>query len=183
MLPKPGNPATEVTSYKPISLLPVLSKLFYKLLVQRLKPIIEEKQIIPNHQFGFREKHLTIDQKITTIIEKALEKQQVCSTVFLDVAKAFDTVWHEGLFYKLEQLLPMEYSQILKSYLSERYIRVKQEDEYSGPINAGVPQGSVLGPVLYLIYTSDIPQPEGTTAAVVGDVQDATKNYNVPLTK
>jgi hypothetical protein len=76
-------------------------------------------------------------------------------------------VWHDGLFYKLELLLPTEYRQILKSYLSERYFRVKQEDEYSGlkPIKAGVPQGSVLGPVLYLIYTSDIPQPEGTTVA------------------
>jgi hypothetical protein len=188
ILLKPGKPATEVTSYRPISLLPVLSILFEKLLLKR--PIIEEKQIIPNHQFDFRDKHSTIDQvhRITTIIEKALEEQQVCSTVFLDVAQSFDTVWHDGLFYKLELLLPTEYSQILKSYLSERYFCVKQEDEYSGlkPIKAGVPQGSVLCPVLYLIlvYTSDIPQPEGTTVAtfandtaimaVGGDVQDAT---------
>jgi uncharacterized FlaG/YvyC family protein len=55
MLLKPGKPATEVTSYRPISLLPVLSKLFEKLLLKRLKPIIDEKQIIPNHQFGFRD--------------------------------------------------------------------------------------------------------------------------------
>jgi hypothetical protein len=56
-------------------------------------------------------------------------------------------------------LLPTEHSQILKSYLSERYFRAKQEDEYFGlkPIKTGVPQGSVLGPVLYLMYTSDIP--------------------------
>jgi hypothetical protein len=87
------------------------------------------------------------------------------------VAQAFDKVWHEGPFYKLELLLPTEYGQILKSYLSERYFRVKQEDEYSGlkPIKAGVPQGSVLGPVLYLIYKSDIPQPEGTTVATFAD--------------
>jgi hypothetical protein len=104
----------------------------------------------------------------------------------LDVAQAFDKVWHEGLFHKLELLLPTEYSQIPKSYLSEHYFRVKQDDEYSGlkPIKAGVPQGSVLGPVLYLIYTSNLPQPEGTTAAtfadhtaimaVGGDVEEAT---------
>jgi len=48
----------------------------------------------------------------------------------LDVAQAFDKVWHEGLFHKIEQLLPAEYSQLLKSYLSDRYFRVKQEDEY-----------------------------------------------------
>jgi hypothetical protein len=113
-------------------------------------------------------------------------EKQVCSTILLDVAQAFDKVWHEGLFHKLELLLPTEYSQILKSYLSDRYFRVKQKDEYSGfkPIKAAVPKGNVLGPVLYLIYTSDLPQPEGTTVAnfaddtaimaVEGDVKEAT---------
>jgi hypothetical protein len=143
MLPKTGNPATEVTSYRPISLLPVLSKLFKKLLQRRLNPILLAKQIIPAHQFGFRHKHSMIDQvhRITTLIEKAVEKKQVCSTVFLDVAQAFDKVWHEGLCNKLELLLPTEYSRILKSYLSYRYFRVKQEGEYSrlNPIKTGVP--------------------------------------------
>jgi len=96
MIPKPGKPVNEVTSYRPISLLPILSKLFEKLLLKRLKPILDEKQIIPTHQFGFRNKHSMIGQlhRITTIIEKALEEKQVCSTTFLDVAQAFDRVWH-----------------------------------------------------------------------------------------
>ena len=99
MIPKLGKPVNEVTSYRPISLLPILPKLFEKLFLKRLKPILDEKQIIPTHQFGFRNKHSTIDQvhRITTIIEKALEEKQVCSTIFLDVAQAFDRVWHEGL--------------------------------------------------------------------------------------
>jgi len=116
---------------KLISLLPILSKLFKKLLLKRLKPKLDEKQIIPTHQFGFRNKHWTIDQvhRITTVIEKTLGEKKVCSTIFLDVAQAFDKVWHEGLLHKIEQLLPAEHSQLLKSYLSDRYCRVKQEDE------------------------------------------------------
>jgi hypothetical protein len=85
--------------------------------------------------------------KITTIIEKTLEAKKVFSTVFLDVAQGFDKVWHEGLFHKIEQLLPAEYSQLLKSHLFDQYFGVKQDDEYSElkQIKAGVPQGSVLG--------------------------------------
>ena len=100
-------------------------------ILKRLKPILDEKQIIPTHQFGFRNKHSTIDEvhRITTIIEKALEEKQVCSTIFLDVAQAFDRVWHEGLLHKIEQLLPSDYSHLLKSYLTDRYFRVKQGEE------------------------------------------------------
>ena len=127
MIPKPGKPVNEVTSYRPISLLPILSKLFEKLLLKRLKPILDKKQIIPSHQFGFRNKHSTIDQvlRITTIIEKALEEKQVCSTIFLDVAQSFDRVRHEGFLRKIELLLSSDYSQLLKSYLTDRYFRVK----------------------------------------------------------
>lgn len=173
MIPKPGKPPNAVSSYRPISLLPVISKLFEKILLKRLSPILEERKLIPSHQFGFRESHSTIDQihRITDVIEKSLEGKKVCSSVFLDVAQAFDKVWHEGLKYKLYKLLPRQYASLLDSYISDRAFRIKQEDAYSDlkEINAGVPQGSVLGPVLYLLYTSDIPQLENDTIATFAD--------------
>ena len=173
MLPKPGKPPNDVKSYRPISLLPVISKLFEKLLLKRLKLIIEKHNLIPDHQFGFRSKHSTIDQihRITDIIERALEEKQICSAVFIDVAQAFDKVWHEGLINKLNQMLPVQYVNIFSSYITDRLFRVKQEDEYSDlkEVRAGVPQGSILGPILYLLYTSDIPVLEDTTIATFAD--------------
>src|SRR6266576_5594901 len=89
MLQKPGKPPNEVSSYRPMSLLPSISKLFEKLLLKRLKPLIEDK--IHDIQFGFRNKHATIEQvhRVTTEIERALEEKKFCSTVFLDVSQAF----------------------------------------------------------------------------------------------
>ena len=88
--------------------------------------------LIPPHQFGFREKHSTIGQvhRITNIIEGALESKKVCSTIFLYVAQGFDKV-QRILTVKLNKYLPKHYYKILKSYINERFFRVKFEDEYS----------------------------------------------------
>ena len=98
MIAKPGKPTNEISSYRQISLLPILSKLLKKLFLNRLKPIIARDKLIPSHQFGFREHHSTVDQihRATDTIEKALESKKVCSAIFLDVSQAFDKVWHKG---------------------------------------------------------------------------------------
>jgi len=72
---KPGKPAEEVTSYTPISLLPILSKLFEKIFLTRIQPILHDKRVIPDHQLGFRQKHIHIEQvhRITNVINKALK--------------------------------------------------------------------------------------------------------------
>jgi hypothetical protein len=83
MIPKPGKPSHKAASYRSISLLPLMSKLFEKLPIKRLKPIIERKKLILNHQFGFRSKHSAIDQvhRITDIIEIALKKRSLFSNL------------------------------------------------------------------------------------------------------
>ena len=173
MILKPGKPPNDVKSYRPISLLPIISKLFEKILLKRLNPVIEQKKLIPNHQFGFRQKHSTCDQvhRITNVIEKALEEKMICSAVFLDVSQAFDKVWHEGLLHKLRSILPKQFVALLTSYVSDRTFRVKHDQEYSQlrDIKAGVPQGSVLAPLLYLLYTSDVPVTDGTLTATFAD--------------
>ncbi|KMQ83660.1 reverse transcriptase [Lasius niger] len=151
----------------------MISKLFEILIQKRIQIYIERFNVIPNHQFGFRKSHATVDQihRITDVIERAFEKKEVCSAVFLDVAQAFDKVWHEGLIFKLNRFLPKSYVKLLSSYLQDRVFRVRVENEYSSlkDINAGVPQGSILGPMLYLIFTSDLPVIENIKVATFAD--------------
>jgi hypothetical protein len=100
---------------------------------------------------------------------EAIETNQYCSAAFLDISQAFDKVWHTGLLYKLRQSLPLNYFLILKSYLHSRHFIVKVENEYIelSPVNVDVPQGSVLGPLLYLLCIEDQPtSPESTTATL-----------------
>lgn len=119
MILKSDKSLKDVTSYRLISLLSIISKLFEKLLPKHLIPIIESKRLIPAHQFGFRKEHSTIDQvhRITDTVEINLEEKKICSAVFLDVAQVFDRVWHQGLEWKLRRYLPKSYSILLKSYI------------------------------------------------------------------
>lgn len=173
MIPKPNKPEKLLSSYRPISLLATFSKIFEKLFLKRLQPILERYNIIPEHQFGFRHKHGTPEQchRIVNVISECLEKKQYCSAVFLDVQQAFDRVWHQGLLYKIKKTLPAPYFLFFKNYLTDRCFYVKTKDERSTifQINAGIPQGSVLGPILYTMYTADMPTTPNTTVATYAD--------------
>jgi hypothetical protein len=144
-------------SYRPISLLPIVSKVIEKLLLTRLFLLVEHNGLIPSHQFGFRQRHSTIEQthRIVRRINEAFEHKAYCSAAFLDISQAVDKVWHIGLLYKLRQSLPIHYFLLLQSFLQNGHFLVKVASaQYSlSPIHASVPQGSVLGPFSYLIYT------------------------------
>ena len=117
LIPIPGIPIYETSSYRPISLLPTLLKLFEKLLTNRLLPLLEDLKTLPDYQFGLGKQHSTIEQihRITRNISQSLEKKKCCSAVFLDIQQVFDKVCHEGLLYKLKKILPHIYYSILKS--------------------------------------------------------------------
>ena len=185
MIPKPGKDLTVPSCYRPISLLPCLSKLFEKVLLQKLNIFFNSHNIIPVHQFGFREGHGTIEQvnRITGEIRKSFEQKKYCSGIFLDVAQAFDKVWHEGLIYKIKSLLPPSTHKLLEAYLINRKFRVKCNDFITNPyeIKAGVPQGSVLGPALYLIYTSDLPVADNLLTSTFADDTAILSSHKDPI--
>ena len=173
---KPNKHRSDPSAYRPISLLSSLGKIYERLLLARLHSHIDSRGLLIDEQFGFRAGHSCVQQvhRITEHVLSNMHQRRPIGTaaLFFDVAKAFDKVWHSGLIYKLYQLeVPDSLVLILRDYLTDRSFRYRVEGALSSPhpIRAGVPQGSVLSPTLYSLYTNDIPRTPRVKLALFAD--------------
>jgi retron-type reverse transcriptase len=173
-IPKPGKDRLFPQNFRPISLLPTMGKVLEKIIDVRLKQEIQDKNVIPNTQAGFRALHSTTQQamRVVELITQGFNHREATGAIFLDVSKAFDTVWHKGLLYKMTgHGLSLPLTQLISSFLRSRKFRIKHQTCRSTPrsIEAGVPQGSILAPTLFNIYVADMPTSPGTHLAQYAD--------------
>lgn len=174
VFPKAGKDLTLPISYRPISLLVTMSKVLEGIFMLRLKSVIVKNNTLRNEQFGFRDGHTTQQQviRVTEHISKHFNWHKHTGAVLLDVEKAFDSVWINGLIRKIEsQGIPIELIAFIASYLSNRsfYVSVNDYKSQKMPIKAGVPQGSILGPTLFSLYINDMPKSSKVDIGVYAD--------------
>ena len=187
-----------IKNYRPVSLLPICGKIFERLIFNEMFIYFSANKLISKNQSGFQpgdsciNQLLSITHEIFTSFDNGLEVR----SVFLDISKAFDKVWHEGLIFKLKQNgISGELLHILSNFLSNRKQRVVLNGQNSSwtNVHAGVPQGSILGPLLFLIYINDLSDNLTSNAklfaddtslfSVVHDVNTSAKELNDDLKK
>ncbi|GJQ70198.1 hypothetical protein Trydic_g22658 [Trypoxylus dichotomus] len=172
MIPKPGQSHNGPQNYRPISLLPVMSKIVDRIILTRLREETDDIDVIPACQFSFRREHSTIVLRLVEYIKEGFNRRECTGAVFLDVANAFDKVWHQGLLLKMDRAgISKAMVKLIHSFLLPRTFQVKLEGRRSTTrtASAGVPQESAISPLLFNIYTSDIPTTAHVNLAMYAD--------------
>lgn len=183
---KSGKAPSDPRSYRPISLLNSIGKILEKIVYKRLIKFVEEKNLLPNQQFGFRRGHSTIHQatRIKQFIRNNQFQGKSTGVVLLDIEKAFDSIWHDGLIYKLIKMkIPTYLMRLINAFIRNRHFAVHINNSASNNINipAGLAQGTCISPLLYSLYVADMPSDDKVNTALYADdtaIYTAAKQSN-----